>query len=266
MVAAQLCNLSGNEHLTGDFYALRLEAPSIAPQCSPGQFILLRGLVADWPYLKRPFSVYSTDGDTTLEIVYKVVGTATSIMARMRPGERFDVLGPLGNGFSEEDGIAHLIALAGGIGIPPVGFYCQKCVGLHERVTLIVGAKTRSELLVPVGLVVQGVEIRSYTEDGSKGTEGTVIDGLAAVLESAGSYGSTKVIACGPRRMLYEAAQICHPRGIRCEVSVEEIMACGVGACMSCAVPSAQDGYLHACTDGPVFDSRAIDWTRWISR
>lgn len=266
MVKAQLCKLSDNEHLTGGFYALRLEAPAIAPQCRPGQFILLRGLVAGWPYLKRPFSVYSTDGETTIEIVYKVVGTATSVMARMQPGERFDVMGPLGNGFSEEDGVAHVIALAGGIGIPPVGFYCHRCVGLHERITLIIGAKTRSELLVPVGLVVQGVEIRPYTEDGSKGTKGTVIGGLAAVLESTGSHDTTKVIACGPRRMLYEAAEVCRLGRIRCEVSVEEIMACGMGACMSCAVPSAQEGYLHACTDGPVFDSAAIDWKRWISQ
>jgi dihydroorotate dehydrogenase electron transfer subunit len=74
------------------------------------------------------------------------------------------------------------------------------------------------------------------------------------------------VIACGPRRMLYEAAEVCRLGEIRCEVSVEEIMACGLGACMSCAVPSAQEGYLHACTDGPVLDSRAIDWKRWISQ
>ena len=114
--------------------------------------------------------------------------------------------------------------------------------------------------------MVQGVEIRPYTEDGSKGTEGTVTDGLAVALESTGPHDSTKVIACGPRRMLYEVAEMCRSRGIRCEVSVEEIMACGVGACMTCAVPSAEQGYLHACTDGPVFDSRTIDWTRWIDR
>jgi dihydroorotate dehydrogenase electron transfer subunit len=224
---------------------------------------MLRGLVAGWPYLKRPFSIYATDGDNTIEIVYKVVGRATEVMSQMQPGMRFDVVGPLGTGFSQDDRITHVIALAGGIGIPPVAFYCQRCSGLHERTTLVVGAASRADLLVPVGLIAQGVDIHTYTEDGSKGSRGTVVDGLVAVLDNLESPTSTQVIACGPRQMLGEVAEVCRLRGIRCEVSVEEIMACGLGACMSCAVPAAGGGYLHACSDGPVFDCRAIDWNRW---
>jgi dihydroorotate dehydrogenase electron transfer subunit len=264
MTAARLCRIVSHERLTDGFYALRLEAPSIAPHCVPGQFIMLRGLVADWPYLKRPFSVYSTDGDTTVEIVYKVVGRATSVMAGMHPGERFDVMGPLGKGFSEQDQVPYVIALAGGIGIPPIGFYCQRCAGLHDKITLVIGAATRSELLVPVGLVIQGIEIRPYTEDGTKGTRGTVVDALTTLLRHVESSAGVKVIACGPRGMLHRVAETCHRARVRCEVSVEEVMACGVGACLSCAVPSAQGGYLHACSDGPVFDSRVIDWDRWV--
>jgi dihydroorotate dehydrogenase electron transfer subunit len=229
--------------------------------------MMLRGLGSDWPYLRRPFSIYASDGEAAIDIVYKVVGGATSLMSRMKPGMQFDLVGPLGKGFTASGEHSHVIALAGGIGIPPIGFYCQKYAGLHDSVTLIIGAKAREELLVPIGLVIHGVGVEAYTEDGSKGTKGTVCDGLRKALRRVASDTEyAKVIACGPREMLFRVAEMCRKRGIRCEVSVEEIMACGVGACLACAIPSAGGGYLHACKDGPVVDSSSIDWKRWLER
>ena len=187
-------------------------------------------------------------------------------MVEIEEGEEVDLVGPLGEGFALAPGAKHTIALAGGIGIPPVGFYCQKYVDLLERITLVVGAKTRRELLIPTGLMVQGVEILAYTEDGSKGSEGTVTDGLTHVLDRIGEVSDgVEIIACGPRGMLAEVARIAADRSLACQVSTEEIMACGVGACMSCAIPAADGGYLHVCKDGPVLDSKAIDWERWVS-
>jgi dihydroorotate dehydrogenase electron transfer subunit len=252
------------ERLASEFFTMRLDAPEIATSCMPGQFILLRGLEADWPYLRRPFSIYMSDSEAVIDIVYKVVGRATAIMSGMSTGTPLDIIGPLGKGFAEDSGCSHLIALAGGIGVPPIAFYCQKFAGLHDGVTLIVGAKARAELLVPTGLMGEGVGIEAYTEDGSKGAKGTVCNGLEKALARLGrDTGSVKVIACGPREMLLEVAAICRDRDVLCEVSVEAMMACGVGACLSCAVPAAGGGYLHACQDGPVFDSGSIDWQRW---
>jgi dihydroorotate dehydrogenase electron transfer subunit len=251
-----------NEDLRGGFRLLRLEAPEIARDSIPGQFVLLKGLGAEWPYLRRPFSVYATDGETAIEIVYRVVGRATSVMAATATGE-YDLLGPLGNGFAVPAAGLTVIALAGGAGLPPMAFYCQKYAGLLEKVTLVIGARTKQELLVPVGLVAEGVDLRTYTDDGSKGSKGTAIDGFATALGPQGDRGRLEVLACGPRDMLAAAAAACAGVGVRCWVSVEEMMACGVGACQGCAVPRLGGGYVHACTDGPVFDAALLDWRRW---
>jgi dihydroorotate dehydrogenase electron transfer subunit len=253
------------EKLRAGFYALRLEAPGIARAYSPGQFVMLKGLAPGWPYLKRPFSIYRSDGDATIEIIYKVVGRATAAMSAMAEGD-CEVLGPLGKGFALRPGVKHTVALAGGVGLPPVACYCERYAGALDGVTLVAGARTAQELLVPVGLMAEGIDLRCYTEDGSKGATGTVVDGLVAMLRKLETLrGAVAVIACGPRDMLSEVARVCQANGVACDVSVEAIMACGLGACLGCAVPRLGGGYLHACQDGPVVDATAVDWEGWKS-
>lgn len=251
----------------GGFFLLRLQAPEIARDSKPGEFVLLRGQSQGWPYLMRPFSIHSSDGESSIGILYKVVGRATSIMSETPDGSEFDTIGPLGEGFTLRDRFSLTLVLAGGIGIAPLGFYCQTYVEVLERIILIVGAKRRRELLVPVGLSVQGIELRPYTEDGTRGSKGTVIDGFRQLLgEPEAAPESIQVVACGPREMLFAVAGICADRGIACQVSVEEMMACGIGACLSCAVPRSGGGYLHACEAGPVLDATVIDWKRWVGQ
>jgi dihydroorotate dehydrogenase electron transfer subunit len=251
-----------NERIADSFYLMNLEVGPMAADCNPGEFIHLRALTAEWPFLRRPFSVYSTDGEDRIEIVYKVVGKATSIMADTIPGDILDVMGPLGTSFTLRTGITSAVAVGGGVGVPPLVFYCQRYAGAIDGIELLVGAKTAAGIIVPVSLLVEGVRVTYYTEDGSRGEEGLVTDGMGPALEGLDS-GSTEVIACGPRGMLAEVARLAGERGLACQVSVEEIVACGVGACLSCAVPRAGGGYFHACKDGPVFDSADIDWERW---
>ncbi|MGD9140580.1 MAG: dihydroorotate dehydrogenase electron transfer subunit [bacterium] len=251
-----------NERIGDSYYLMKLDVGRMASDCNPGEFIHLRSLAADWPFLRRPFSIYSSDGEGTIEIVYKVVGKATSLMSDAIPGDVFDVMGPLGRPFNLGAGASRVIAVGGGVGIPPLVFFCRRYAAALDEMHLIVGAKTSAEIIVPVSLIVEGVRVTYYTEDGSKGEEGLVTDGLGPALEKAAG-GGLEVIACGPRGMLAEVARAARHKGVKCQVSVEEIMACGVGACLSCAVPGAGGGYLHACKDGPVFDSEAIDWERW---
>ncbi len=267
MTNALRSRIVSNERLRGDFHMMRLDAPEVAHECVPGQFVMLGGAAPGWPYLKRAFSIYSSDGDNEIEIIYRVVGRATGIMAAMSEGDGVELIGPLGNGFSVKDGARQVIAVAGGIGLPPVGYYCRKYVSVFERTTLVVGARTKADLLVPVGLTVEGVEVVACTEDGSKGLKGTACDGLGKVLEDLvpdGGSPAVQVVACGPNAMLREVNRICRARGITCEVSVEEVMACGIGACLACAVPRSGGGYLHACKDGPVLDCTEVDWERWL--
>jgi dihydroorotate dehydrogenase electron transfer subunit len=256
-----------NERLRNGLYLMKVEAPSIARGALPGHFVMLKSLTPDWPYLKRPFSVYSSDGEAYLDLVYKVVGPATSVMARVKDGDRLELLGPCGNSFRVSGGRNRVIALAGGVGLPPLAFYCQKYSDFLDEITLILGATNRDELLLPINLVVQGVDLKPFTDDGSKGDRGTVVDGFRTLLEERSpDPDRTAVIACGPRRMLGGVAALCETEGLACTVCVEEVMACGVGACLACAVPSRAGGYLHACTDGPVFDAALIDWEKWLER
>jgi dihydroorotate dehydrogenase electron transfer subunit len=251
-----------NERLRDGFHLLRLEAPHLAETSTPGQFVLLRGLTPEWPYLKRPFSIYASDGDSIVEIVYKVVGRATGLMSKMAD-EDLEVLGPLGKGFEPRPGRTTVLGVAGGAGLPPVAFYCQRYVDVLDSVTLVVGARTVQELLLPVGVVARGVSLKPYTEDGSKGARGTAVDGLVEALSQVADVAGVQVVACGPREMLAKVARVASERGVVCDVSLEEMMACGLGACLGCAVPRLGGGYLHACQDGPVIDAAEVDWGRW---
>jgi dihydroorotate dehydrogenase electron transfer subunit len=256
----------GNEHIRGRHYLLKLEAPAVAETCVPGQFVMLRSYEAAWPYLNRPFSIYDSDGDSVVDILYKVVGRATSLMAGMKAGRKLDLIGPLGTGFSPVDGFSHLVAVAGGIGLPPLAFYCRRYAGACDAMTLVIGAATGDDLLVPVGLMGEGIDIVSLTEDGSRGSRGLATDGLTKIIERLSVDASqVRIAACGPKAMLGEVHRVAIEAGIACEISVEEVMACGVGACMSCAIPASGGAYLHACKDGPVVASSAVDFDRWLS-
>lgn len=257
-----LCKLISNERISGSTYLMRIEAPSIACSCAPGQFVLLRGITEGWPYLRRAFSIYSSDGESNIEIIYRVVGRATLLMSKMRRGARLDLIGALGRCFGEPGSETTLIGVAGGIGLPPIAYACSYFARASRATVLVVGARTRDELLFPTNLIAEGIEVLALTDDGSKGIKGSALDGLKKVVES--NQSKALVVACGPRQMLASIAAYCASRGINCEVSVEQVMGCGIGACRGCAVPSTDGGYLRACKEGPVFDSRQIDWKRWL--
>ncbi|MGQ9604086.1 MAG: dihydroorotate dehydrogenase electron transfer subunit [bacterium] len=256
-----LCKIISNQKISRSTYLMAIEAPPIASKCAPGQFVLLRGLIEGWPYLRRPFSIYSSDGDSAIEIIYRVVGRATHLMSKMGRGKVFNIIGPLGKCFSNPGEESVLVGVAGGIGFPPIAYACDYFVGVCSKVTLVVGAKTSVELLYPTNLIAKGIDIVALTEDGSKGMMGTAIDGLRQVIKN--DSGSIRVIACGPREMLSAISSFCAEEKIGCEVSVEQVMGCGIGACLGCAVPSIDGGYFRACKEGAVIDSRQIDWKRW---
>lgn len=265
MKKGSACRVLENERIKENFYLLRLHAPWVADCCVPGQFVMVRSEAAGWPYLNRPFSIYDSDRDSVVELLYKVVGSATALMARMGKGDSLELIGPLGRGFSPADSVSHLVAVAGGIGLPPLAFYCRTYSGSCDAVTLVIGAAGADELLFPVGMMAEGIKVVTYTEDGSKGSRGLATDGLARLLPSlAAAPQAARIAACGPRKMLGEVSAIAESGGITCEASVEEMMACGVGACMSCAIPARGGGYLHACKDGPVIDTSLIDFERWL--
>jgi len=187
--------------------------------------------------------------EKSFEILYEIKGEGTRFLSQYEEADDLDILGPLGNGFKIDLNIKNAILVAGGIGIAPLTFLAEELVKEKINVTLILGSKTKLD--IPLSAI--GYKLLICTEDGSEGTKGLATDLLNEFVR-AQNFAPLQIYACGPKAMLKAVAQITN-----CQVSLEEIMACGVGACLGCAVKT-KDGYKMVCKDGPVFNSEDIIW------
>jgi dihydroorotate dehydrogenase electron transfer subunit len=164
-----------------------------------------------------------------------------------------DIIGPLGRGFTPGRG-GRAVMVAGGLGIAPMPLLAKKLSSLGVPSILLYGCRDKGQLLA-----TPGIKTAISTENGSCGRRGRVTDLLEERLRQGGAC---RVYACGPWAMLKQVSLVCREHKTPCQVSLEARMACGVGACQGCAVKAAGGGYLHVCSDGPVFDSRRIDWNQ----
>ena len=238
-------------------------APEIDfPRAEPGQFVMV-GLGAAAPCLwRRPFSIHRQKGGR-LELLYRVVGPATRAMAELAPGASLDLIGPLGRGFRLADGLDRIILAAGGIGAAPMVFLAERLAARgapQGTVEVFLGGRSRGDLLGLEDFRRLGLPVTVTTDDGSDGQHCLV----TIPLEQASDRRPPDLIcACGPPAMLRCVAQMALARDIACQVSVETLMACGLGACLGCAVrgrdPAAP--YRHVCRDGPVFEAGELDWS-----
>ena len=238
------------------YFRLDLNAPRIAAASGPGQFVMVRCGEGLLPLLRRPISVASTDGER-LSLVVRAVGPGTRWMQDRRPGDRVDLLGPLGNRFSRPRDSAALL-VGGGIGVPPMLALAEGLAreGYAGAVSAFVGGRTAGDLVLVEELAAAGVETITVTEDGSAGERGLVTGPLEARL--AAGAGDARLYACGPEGMLAAVGRLAAQHGVPCEVSLEAHMACGLGACLGCAHVTAGGGWVHVCSEGPVFDAERI--------
>ncbi len=262
-----------NQEVGPSSFRMRLLDPKVATAALPGQFVHVRVAPGSFdPLLRRPFSVAWADRSAgAFVILYRVVGRGTKLLAERRPGEELDMVGPLGRGFDVPPGGGDVALVAGGLGVAPILLLAGSLLRARRRFTLFAGARSR-DLLVGLDLLPRagpdgragtcvadpGYRVLIATEDGSLGERGTVTDVLQGALD-AGDFAC--VYACGPIGMLRNVARLAEASGARLQVSLEERMACGLGACLGCAVrkrptrgkPGSHRGYLRVCADGPVF-------------
>ena len=250
------------EELWPGVVRLRLQAPQIASQAQPGQFVMVR--VADTfdPLLRRPFSILSADERGKIELLLKVVGRGTGILAQARAGDVVDCLGPLGQGFPRhiEDTIC---LVGGGMGVAPLFFLAEKLISEGQpgsRILSLLGGRNRVEIQPLAGMFAElGCTVLVATDDGSLGRQGFVHELLPqAVTDSKGMA----VRCCGPWPMMRMVAGFCQRAGLPCLVSLEAQMACGLGVCLGCTVRGSDGAFLHVCQHGPVFDAERIAWTK----
>jgi dihydroorotate dehydrogenase electron transfer subunit len=250
-----------NTKLAPGYYRVGLTCSQHYSQAKPGQFIMLRFAERLDPLLRRPFSIHNliTENGVTkgFELLYKVVGKATATLSRQKPGDIVDTLGPLGCGFSIPRDAKRIYVVAGGVGVAPMVFLVSY---LHHKDTdlsncqVFLGGRTKDELLCQDDFNKLGVSVIATTDDGSAGDQCLVTHPLEQAIDGGRP---DIVFACGPMAMLACVVAITEKSRVPCQVSLETMMACGMGACLGCAVESraAADGYLHACLDGPVFDA-----------
>lgn len=239
--------------LAKEIYDLTILCPDVAEAAVAGQFVNVK---VDGFMLRRPISICSIDKNKgTLRIIFEVRGEGTKVMSQLAEGAMIDIVAPLGGRGFEMDGHETAVIIGGGIGNPPMLAVAEN---FGNNATVISGYRNASAVILQEDFSATGAETILCTDDGSAGRKGFVTDALKEVL----AYKKPDVIyACGPNVMLRRIIEIAKENGVKCQVSLEERMGCGVGACLVCACRTIRDGneyYAHVCKDGPVFNAEEV--------
>lgn len=246
------CEVVYVERLCDCIFSVIIACDELAGNAQAGQFIHIK--CGNERLLRRPISICSV-GSHSLEFVFEVKGEGTRWLSLLQPGDILDVIGPLGNGFSFPEG--NIIVVGGGIGVPPMLFAAQSA---RSGVTAVLGFRNSERIILKKDFESACDEVYLATDDGSNGVPGPVTPHLEKLILN-GKYDA--VFACGNHLMLLAVSELCLRNNIACQVSLEEKMGCGVGACLVCACAVSIEGRAdmrRVCVDGPVFAASDIDW------
>lgn len=267
------------EQVAEKTYRVRVEAPEIAQQVVPGQFVMMRVAGTSDPLIGRALAVYDVLLDEEgvprwIDVIFVAKGKFTTALAAAGDGATVTVWGPLGNSF-RTDPVDTLVLAVGGVGQTPMLLVGSEALGKRQfglpsrasgyakRVIMVYGARSQNLLATTEQFANAGMELVLCTDDGSAGIQGRVPDVLASVLRRDG-LGSIRVATCGPEIMMEKVAQHAALMNVPCEVSLETPMACGIGICFTCVARVRQaDGawdYKRTCVEGPIFDAAQIVW------
>ncbi|MFH1395503.1 MAG: dihydroorotate dehydrogenase electron transfer subunit [Candidatus Omnitrophota bacterium] len=257
-----------NKKTAPDHFEIAIQNEWLARNSRPGQFVMIK--VQDKnndPLLRIPLGVHFTEKDRTY-LLYKIVGAGTETLCQRQKGEVISVLGPLGNGFDLR-GLSEkkeALIVAGGHGIVPLYMLAKELRKRGMKVTVFEGACGKEHILCKNKLKKIGAKIFIATENGTLGQKGRVTDILSKYLKAVKKNPKQKefpqkyeMYVCGPKPMIESVNKIAKEFEIKTQISFAEYMACGIGACLGCAIMTV-DGYKMTCKDGPVFDSRQIKW------
>jgi dihydroorotate dehydrogenase electron transfer subunit len=229
-----------------------LKSPQIASMAQPGQFVMV--CCGEDALLRRPFSIHQVNEDKTrLALLFSVVGKGTQWLSRCKSGDRIDLLGPLGNGYSIDPASSNLLLLAGGIGVAPLYFFAQEALKGKYPVTLLYGTADSKRLSI-----TPKIKLVSATEDGTVGHRGMITDLIPEYIDWA-----DQIFACGPSPMYRSMAKIAELKEKPVQISLEVRMGCGLGVCYGCTVKT-KSGLKQVCKDGPIFELEDILWDEFV--
>lgn len=247
------------EELIKDIYRYKVQAEQIAKEAKPGNFIEIRVSESVEPFLRRPISLYKiNEEEGTLEFIFQVKGKGTEILAKKVMGEEIDIIGPLGYGTFDAKDFKRVAIIGGGIGIFPL-YELGRRLKEKAEVTTYLGFRNKEFVVLEKEFEEISNDLKVTTDDGSYGIKGFAINCLKEDIEN-GKIDA--IYACGPLPMLKAVQALSIEKNIPCQISLEEKMGCGIGACLGCAVKivSADEPYYaHVCKRGPVFEAKEVE-------
>jgi dihydroorotate dehydrogenase electron transfer subunit len=246
--------ISDKTFLTNDIFLLELEAEKGLPEMRPGQFAEVKAEGAPDTFLRRPISVHDVDyQNKKLKFLVQIAGKGTKKLSELQPGDDLNIIYPLGNSFTIPEADSKVLLVGGGCGVAPLMFLARTLNEHGFNPDILLGFRSRERVIERD--VYSGLgKVFVTTEDGSEGFKGLVTDHTSI---RQGRY--DQVYCCGPEPMMKAVSKVCTERGINCEVSLENLMGCGIGACLCCVVDTVK-GHLCTCIDGPVFNIKDLKW------
>jgi len=245
----------------GDHFRFVIDAPAIGRDARPGQFVMVKVSEGSAPLLRRPLGIHDADA-AGFELFFRVAGQGTEILSQKREGERLDIIGPLGRGFTVASAAKGRTAalVGGGRGIAPLFFLARALAAAGARPVIFYGGRGLADIPLRDRLEKAGFEVRCSTDDGSFGFAGFI---TALVEKELARVEPAVVYACGPDPMMKALAAITARHGLPAEFSLESVMGCGIGACWGCVHRirnEGGDGWVKICEEGPVFPGERIRW------
>jgi len=249
-----ICKILSKKELADGIYDFTLQNEAMAAAAMPGQFA---HVLADGFALRRPISICGIDKENgTLRLIMEVRGEGTAVLAGEE--DTLDLIAPIGNGFIMKDTTQPVILVGGGIGVPPL---LEVSKAYKHNARAILGFRSKNAMILHEDFKSNQTEVKITTDDGTYGQKGFVTDVLQTQIEI---QKPAIIYACGPMIMLKKVAQLAQSQDIPCQVSLEQRMGCGIGACLSCACQTidrkGKEVYSHVCLNGPVFDSGKVVW------
>lgn len=244
------CILWDKKRISDNIYDFKVKSAEIASEAKPGCFLHI--LCGGNAYLRRPISICETENGEYVRFIFRVKGEGTKELANKNVGDTIDILGPLGNGFTFDD-CENAIVIGGGIGIFPLLEVTKR---LGKKTTVLLGFDTESSVVLDDEFSKYTDKIFVATEDGSCGYKGYITDLLKKISDT---NKIDKIYSCGPMPMMKAVAAVAAEKQIAAEVSLEERMGCGIGACVTCTC-NINGGRKRVCKDGPVFSASEVDW------
>jgi len=256
------------EEVAPNIFLIKLLAPSVTQDVLPGQFIHIKCSTDHYPLLRRTLSIHRIDKEKGgIYILFQVVGEGTKLLAQKEVGDDLDIMGPIGNGFNIYPESRKIMIVGGGIGVAPLLALCEESTRQGKEVRVLIGALKKELVIGEENFRKLGAKVDVATDDGSYKHKGLVTDLLEGNIREG--WLVDQIFACGPKLILKKIVEISLDNHIDCQVSLEERMACGIGACLGCVCKiktkdkkedKVKYGFKRVCVDGPIFEGSEVVW------